>query len=503
MSYLIGLDVGSTSCKAVACDLNGHFLATSSRPTITDYLENGWSELDSDKLWSGVAACLKDVVDQVGADRCEGVAVATMNSTVLLDAEDRPLHPIISWLDVRTDKIAEEWKRTFGAEKIYQLTGINPNSVAGITKIQWIKNQYPELFSKAHRWLQMQDFISYKLTGAAKVSYTNACRTMAFDLNKREWSEDILNAAGIAPALMSEPVRSGSLVGAVLPSIEKLTGLRAGTPVFAGGIDYACGAFATGIIDTGQMLNSTGTSEQIMVVTDQPQTNPSYINQNFTSVLHVVNDKYYMMGMILASGGVFEWFKREFKGGSFDELVEEASRQPIGANGCMLLPYFAGRYSLSIDANAKGAFTGLTLATKRGDVVRSMIEGLCYEMMANLSGMQSISATNVHSIYAIGGAAKSDFWLQMKADVTGLTVKSKFVPESAALGAAMLAGLGAGVYASPADAVARMSHQEKIYQPNEQNHEKYQKIYKALYQDLYIALKEFNEKLAGVQNCLR
>lgn len=502
MAYLIGLDVGSTSCKAIACDINGRFLAECSQPTITNYLKNGWSEIDSDTLWNAIVVCIKNIVEQVSDERCEGLAVATMNSTVLLDEQDRPLHPIISWLDTRTDKIAEEWKKTYGAEAIYQITGINPNAVAGITKIQWIKKEYPELFSKANRWLQMQDFVSYKLTGVAKVSYTNACRTMSFDLTKREWSEKILTAAGIPVRLLSEPVRSGTRIGGILPVIEQLTGLKQGTPVYAGGIDYACGAFATGIVDTGQMLNSTGTSEQIMVVTDTPQTNPAYINQNFTSVTHVVNDKYYMMGMILASGGIFEWFKREFKCESFEELIEEAMQQPIGANGCMLLPYFCGRYSLGITATAKGAFTGLTLATKRGDIVRSIIEGLCYEMLANLLEMQHISNTDVHSIYSIGGAAKSDFWLQLKADVSGLVVKTKHVPQAAALGAAMLAGLGAGVYADAADAVRHMQHQEKSYYPVDRNYAKYQKIYQTLYRDLYGSLSSFNDKLAGLQEYL-
>lgn len=502
MSYLIGVDIGSTSCKAIACDLNGRFLGVASRPTMTNYLENGWSELDAEKLWHAAFSCIQEVVAKAGDGHCEGLAVASMNGTVLLDDQDHPLHPSISWLDVRSDKIAEEWKRVYGADKIYQITGINPNAVAGITKIQWIKQQYPELFSKARRWLQMQDFISYKLTGAAKVSYTNACRTMAFDLNTLDWSDEILKAAGIPRDLLSEPVRSGTIIGFVAPWAENQTGLKRGTPVYAGGIDYACGAFATGIMDAGQMLNSTGTSEQVLVVTDKPQTDPAYREQNFTCVTHVVNDKYYTMGMILASGGIFEWFKREFKCESFDELIQEAMKQPIGANGCMILPYFCGKYSLGSSATAKGAFAGLTLATKRGDIVRSIIEGLCYEMLANLAEIQRISSTNIHSIYTIGGAARSDFWLQMKADVTGITVKSKDVPEAAALGAAMLAGLGAKLFTSPADAVQHMGHPEKAYTPIDENHQKYQKIYKTLYRDLYNGLNEFNHKLSDIQECL-
>lgn len=496
MSYLIGIDAGSTSCKAIACDHSGRFLATAKKETVTHYRENGWAELNAEELWEAVAYCLQHITKELGGDTCDGVAVASMGADVLLNAKGHQVHPIIAWFDTRTDGVAKRWKENFGAEKVYQITGINPNSVAGITRMQWMKEKHPELFAQGNKWMQIQNFVSYKLTGEAKVSHTNACRTMAFDLNKRDWSDEILNVAGIDRTLLSEPVRSGTLIGEVTSGVESLTGLKAGTPVYAGGIDYVCGAFATGIIDSGQMLDSTGTSEQIIVITDKPQIDPRYMDQNFTSVAHVVNDKYYMMGMIVASGGIFEWFKREFQCASFEELINEAMAQPIGANGCMMLPYFCGRYTLGNDAAARGAFVGLTTATKRGDIVRALLEGLCYEMLGIIEGMQKISNTSIHSIYAIGGAAKSDFWLQMKADVTGIVIRSKHVPEAAALGAAMLAGIGAGIYASPADAVAKVCHPEKVYTPNQENHKKYRQIYERLNKGLYPALAEFHQKIA-------
>lgn len=498
MAYLIGIDAGSTSCKAIACDHSGHFLATAKMPTLTHYRENGWAELDAEEMWNAVEGCIQSIVEKLGGDTCDGVAVASMGADVLLDEKGDQVHPIIAWFDSRSDKIANRWKETLGAEAVYQISGINPNYVAGITRMQWLKEEHPELFQKGRYWLQIQSFVSFKLTGKAKVSYTNACRTMAFDLNKRDWSEEILKTAGIDKSLLSEPVRSGDFIGAVTPEVEKRTGLKRGTPVYAGGIDYVCGAFASGIIDSGQMLDSTGTSEQLIVVTDRPQVDPRHMDQNFTSVAHVVNDKYYMMGMIVASGGILEWFKREFHCASFDELMEEAARQPIGSNGCMLLPYFAGKYTLGSDAAARGAFVGLTTATKRGDMVRALLEGLCYEMLGILEGMQKISGTKVRSIYAIGGAANSDFWLQMKADVTGVTIRSKHVPEAAALGAAMLAGLGAGVYESPADAVARVRHPEKVYTPDLERHKQYRKIYETLNKGLYPALAEFHKNIAKI-----
>jgi xylulokinase len=500
MGYLMGIDIGSTNYKAIACDYKGKFLATSHRPSDTYYRENGRAEIDPAKLWLGVADCIKEIVEQLPGEKCEGIGIATNGEDVLLDRDGNPVYPTIRWFDTRTSKIAEKWK-TFGIEKAYEITGINPNPVAGITRMQWIKEHHPKRFANAHYWNQIQGFVSFKLTGEAKTSYTNACRTMAFDLRKRDWSDEILNAAGLSRKLLPKPVRSGDLVGRVIKDVAELTSLTVGTPVYAGGIDYACGAFATGIIDAGQMLDSTGTSEQIFVVTDEPQVNAKCMNENFTSVIHVVDDKYYMMGMIISSGGIFEWFKREFECTSFDELVAEAVKLPIGANGCMMLPHFCGRYTLGTDGNARGAFLGLTTGTKRGDFVRAIIEGLCFEMYSIINEIQKITHTKIESIYAIGGAAKSDFWLQTKADVTGIIVKSKHVPEAAALGAAMLAGLGAGIYTSSADAVAQVNFPEKVYLPNMENHKKYMKIYETLNQKMYPALAEFNKAVTEMQAC--
>ena len=247
------------------------------------------------------------------------------------------------------------------------------------------------------------------------------------------------------------------------------------------------------------MLDSTGTSEQLVAIVDNPPTDPEFIDKNFTSVSYVVDDKYYIMGMIVSSGGIFEWFKKEFRCESFEELIDEAEKQPIGANGCMMMPYFSGRFSLGNDPYARGAFLGVTRATKRGDFVRAIIEGLCFEMYSIIKEIEKISGKDIDSIYAIGGATKSDFWLQTKADVTGISVKSKNVPEAAALGAAMLAGLGSGIYKNSKDAINKVKFPEKIYYPNLDNHIRYMQIYEQLNSTMYPALIGFNKKVSEIQ----
>jgi xylulokinase len=503
VEYLIGIDVGSTNFKAIACRPDGKVLTEARRPGATTYKENGWAELDPMRLWRGVAACIKEVTENLPDDKCIGIGIASNGEDVIVDADGNPVYPTIRWFDTRTARIAASWDK-FGLERVYKITGIRPNPVAGITKMQWIKENAPEAYKKARWWISIQGFVGMRLTGEAKTSWCNACRTMAFDLEKRDWSDEILDAAGISRELFPQPVRSGECVGHVTPQAAEETGLPIGTPVYAGGIDYACGTFATGIIKSGQLLDSTGTSEQIVAVVDQPQTAPQYIEDNFTSVTYVVNDKYYMMGQIISSGGIFEWFKNTFPGATFDELVAEAEKMPIGSHGVMMLPYFSGRYTLGNDPAARGAFVGLTRAASRGDFVRALLEGLCFEMKAIIDRTQEISGSKVTSIYAIGGAANSPFWLQMKADVSGLRVYHRKVHESAAFGAAMLAGLGSGIYESPEDAVAKVSEHipETVYEPDEIHHLTYMKIYEKLYTQMYPALRQLNEGITEMQEKL-
>lgn len=497
MGYLLGIDAGSTNYKAVACDARGRFLAVSRQPANTHYLENGWAETSPELLWDGIAVCLREIAAQMQGETCDGIAVASSGEDVLLDAQMRSVYPAIRWFDTRTDAIASKWA-DFGRERVYGITGINPNPVASITKMQWIRENHPGSWSRAHYWIPISGFVSLKLTGEARAPWTNACRSMAFDLHRRDWSEEILAKAGIDRDLLAAPIRPGELIGSVTAAAAKETGIAEGTPVFAGGVDYACGTFATGIIKPGQMLDSTGTSEQLIAILDTPEVAPECMAQNFTSVSYVVNDTYYLMGMIVASGGIFEWFKKTFLCESFDLLVQEAAEEPPGARGCMMLPYFSGRHTLGSDPGARGAFAGLTRAVTRGCFVRAILESLCYEMYSIVQSMQRFSAQSVESIYAIGGAAKSDFWMQMKADVTEITVKSKEVPEAAALGAAMLAGLGAKIYESPEDAVRMVSFAEKCYVPDPARHAQYMKIYE-LQQELYPALREFHHKVSHLQ----
>ncbi|ADK14225.1 MULTISPECIES: FGGY-family carbohydrate kinase [Clostridium] len=503
MPCLVGIDVGTTNCKAVAYDIDGSIKAIAKHKTVTYYLEDNWTEFDPGQLWESVQTILKDLSNQLKGESIDGIAIASMGAAgVLLDENDNWIHRSITWFDTRTKQIADWWRKTLGDEKVYSITGFVPNPMAGITKIQWIKNKMPEKFNKVKHWLSMQDYIAYRLTGKAGVDYSIACRTMAMDLKNKCWSKEILNHANIPVDICSNLKRSGELVGRVSNKSSLLTGIKEGTPVYAGGMDYVCGAFASGLCESGEVLSAVGTSEQILMVTDEPANDIKNIKTNFTCVNYVVNDKYYIGGQVISSGVILDWFCNEIGKKNVSELVSEAEKSPIGAHGVMMLPHFRGKYVPGADPLSKGAFLGLTTSHTRGDVVRAILEGLCYESTVIIENLQEVTNKEISCVHVVGGAVNSPFWMQLKADILGKTIICLDVPEEVTLGAAMIAGIGSGVYSSPSDAIQKTRKNETVYKPDAECHEKYHMLMNEIYKHIYPALKETNYRINRISEIL-
>jgi len=496
LACLIGIDIGTTNCKAAAYTEDGMFKAVASRPTVTHYLENNWAEFDPGQIWDAVQDLLRDITRQLGGEKIDGIAVASMGAAgVLLNENDEWIHRSIAWFDTRTEGLAAKWREEFGSEEVFSISGFVPNPMAGITKVQWIRKQKPELFKGVKRWVSMQDYIVYRLTGEAVVDLSVACRTMAVDLKGRCWSDKILDHAQIPREICSTIKRSGELAGRVTNHSAGLTGIAAGTPVFAGGMDYVCGAFACGLTQSGQVLSAIGTSEQILMVVDEPANDIKHIDTNFTCVNYVVDDKYYIAGQVISSGVILDWFRTEMTKEDLTTLLDEAEKSPMGAKGAVLLPHFRGKYAPGADPLSKGALIGLTTSHTRGDLARAIIEGLCYESTTIIEGIQKIVEHEIETVNVVGGATKSPFWMQIKADILGKPVVCLNVPEAVTLGAAMLAGLGAGIYKDPEDAVRQTRRDETVYHQDPARHKAYRAMFENVYQNVYPALQGIHHKI--------
>jgi len=507
MSYLLGLDVGTTHLKAVIYDLEGRVVATALRPTATHHPRPQWAVYQPEEIWQGVAQAIREVLHQVGdPTQVEGLAAASMGEAgIPLDQAGEPLYPAIAWFDPRTLPQSQWWEERFGRYFVYRITGQTVYPYYSLLKLMWLRENEPRVFQQMKKWLCMEDFVNYRLTGAFATDYTIASRTMAFDQAKRAWSEEILGAVEVDPAIFPEIYPSGTVIGRVTARAAEETGLAPGTPVATGGHDHLCGALAAGVFQPGVLLDSTGTAEAVVTTLDAPILTEELCAAHYVCYSHVARGKYILLGHLNASGGSLEWFIEAFcqeeqrqaaeSGRSVYELLMEQAWKEPGAAGLFLLPHLRGGGTPTVDPRSRGALLGLTTAHGKGEVAQAIIEATCYWLRENIEFCERILGRPIHEIRAIGGAVKNPRWLQAKADVTGRTVEVPALEEATCLGAALLAGIGVGLYHDEADAVGRVYRAEQRIEPDRARAERYDRLYNEIYREIYPRLRELNLKI--------
>jgi xylulokinase len=369
-----------------------------------------------------------------------------------------------------------------------------------------VREEDPEAYSRAQTWLCVADFVAQRLSGEKAMDYSLASRTGLFDIDRREWSERLLEAAGIDRSLMPRLAPSGSPVGLVDRMASQLTGLPIGTPVFTGGHDHICGALAVGVTDEGAVLDSTGTAEAVLMVLKGPNTSRALCEAGFSVGCHTARDRYYLLGSLSTSGAVIEWLKDHLEAAAdidsdppvkdvYASLMDRAATVPPGSEGLLFLPYLRGSTTVHVDPLARGAFVGLAYNHRQAHLVRAALEGVCYELGAMLDVMRGLTGVTCRELTAIGGATRNDLWMGMKADVTGKAISAPALEEATTFGAALLAGLGAGVYLDEDDIRRAVELRRNVIHPDEERHRIYQGC-RRVYARLYPACKEVFQAIA-------
>ncbi|NLY51640.1 MAG: carbohydrate kinase [Firmicutes bacterium] len=510
MEYLLGLDIGTTHLKAGLFTLQGEAAAVKLASTPSRDLGGGRAVYDPEELWGRVSGLLREITGMLQPeDRILSIGIASMGEAgLLLDAEGKPLTPIIAWYDSRGEEVAG-WIDSFGAGRILEITGLSPDYIYSLLKLLWLKTNEPETVSRAKKWLCMMDYIIYRLTGEFATDYSIATRTMLFDINRKAWSEEIAQAAGLDLDLMPKAYPGGTVVGQVTESASQSTGLERGVPVCTGGHDHLCGAFAVGVFEPGKVLDSMGTAESLVAAYSKiPRLTPDVI-KGFGVGCHVVKDAYYLLGGIHASGLCVEWFRREFsspeqslaeeRGVSiYDILVEAADKSPVGAQGLMFIPHLRGAGPSDTNPHSRAAFLGIREYHERKDHVRAILEGLACEFAYTLRSSQDILGLDVSKIQAIGGGTKNRLWMEIKAAVLNMPIEIPAVQESTLLGAALLGGLGAGVYRDEYEALSETYRVLYTYEPDPKLVEQYRDLYEAYCRVLPLA-GEISRVIASYQ----
>jgi xylulokinase len=490
MDLLLGLDLGTTNIKGAAYDLAGTLLALTSRPTPTVTQGPRQAHHDPEALWAETVAVLRELVSRApSSGRILGLAIASIGEAgVPLDAQGQPLYPIIAWYDERTAPQAAWWAQEVGAEAIYRLTGLPLGHTFTLNKLLWLRAAEPEVYARMRRWLCVSDYLAYRLTGEGCMGYSLASRTMALDLRRRCWSAEMLSWAGVEPALLPELRPEGSLVGTVTPEAARATGLLQGTPVYVGGHDHVCGALASGVFEPGIVLDSTGTTEAELTTMTEIGERLEAAEMSFCLGCHVLPERYYVIGSVLGAGSTLQWLAEllwpeapQDREGALRRLTEEAASSPLGARGLYLLPHLAGAGSPQRDATARGVWVGLSVGHGRADLARAAMEGLAFELRLLWEALERFTGHPLDRVIVVGGGARNRFWTQIKADVTGRPLFLPQQSEAVTLGAALLAGLGAGVYAGPEELphLLRRGHVTCVV-PQRESRQRYDRRYRLL-----------------------
>lgn len=509
MTYLMGIDLGSTSLKSVIYDLEGNVVASSSCPTEK---HTPADEPDSvywkpEQIWGGTAAAIKEAVAQLSdPGLVKAVAVTGMGvDAVPLDEDGKWLYPFISWHDQRAMPQMQWWLDNIGAEKTYNAGGWAPWPINTALRMLWVEENEPEVHKRTHKWLLIEDFLNYMLCGKYATDYTMASCTLLFDQKTQNWSDEMLSLSRISRDVLSDPHPSGTPLGEVSKAASEATGLPEGTAVILGGHDHLCGALPVGAFKPGLLLDVTGTWEVVMSVVEKPVMTPELLAGGVTIQSHVAPGMYAGWGGAVASEMV-EWFRKEYGGAitqktddadnpDWAEFIAAAETSPAGARGAMFLPHMSGSSSPVSDGASRGVFAGLTTKSTQGDMLRAIFEGLDYQFLDIVTMMEEAMDFSVDRIVAVGGAVRNKFWMQNKADVTGRPIDVPAIEEATPLGAAILAGLGAGMYKDAQDAFDHVNKPGETYEPDEKLTTQYAEWFK-IYKELYPALKTVNQQLS-------
>ena len=500
--YLLAHDLGTSGNKATLYDEEGKLVASRTVAYSTRYFNGNWAEQEPAHWWRAVCDSTQALVAQVNPAEIAVVALSgQMMGCTVVDKHGEVLRPSILYCDQRAEKQAARILEQIDLKSFYGIVGHRVSSSYTLEKLMWIRDHEPELYARTHRTLCAKDYINFRLSGRMATDYSDASGTNAFDLNTFQWSEKIIGLAGVDGAMFPEPMDSARVLGEITTEAAAATGLKAGTPVAVGGGDGSCAGVGVGCIKPGTAYNYLGSSSWIALTVKRPIVDEQMRTMNWA---HCVPGYLHPSGTMQTAGSSFHWLKEVIctsecadaaaRGTSPYAMIDEAIKQsPPGANGVLFLPYMLGERTPWWNPNARGAFIGLNLASKREDVLRAVMEGITM----NLGIIVNIFRQHVpmDTITVIGGGARSAVWRQMMADIYGCRVESlNYLEEATSMGAAVIGGVAVGLFPD-FEVINRFIRVDHVSKPNPENQERYRRMAPVL-EKSYRALVDVYEDLA-------
>jgi xylulokinase len=491
---LLGIDVGTTGCKAAAFLPDGRCLAGAYREYPTLHVQEGWAELDSGAVWTKVCEAIREVAAGTRGDPVTALSVSSMGEAMVPVSSDRRiLANSILMSDRRGGEYVAALTGALGDRAFYEINPNIPGAHYSLPKLRWIKDHQPDLYGRTHRFLPWGDLVLYLLGGDPVTSYSLANRTLLFDIRAQDWSAPLLSLGRIERDKLPRPVRSGTVSGTIRDAVADDLGLPRGVQLVVGGHDQSCNALGAGIVQAGRAVCGIGTFECITPVYDRIPESSAMLANGLNVEHHVVPDLYVSF-LYNQSGSLVRWFRDTFAAADktlaapgvdlYDRLAAE---MPGAPTPLMVLPYFEVTGPPAYVSDLSGAILGLKTNTTRGEILKAIMESATFYFVDGLRGLAGLGI-DMTSFTATGGGAKSDAWLQIKADIYGVPMLRPRITEAGTLGAAMLAGVATGVYRSPQEAVSQGVQIERTFMPDAARHAQYRER-QAVFDRLYPTLR--------------
>lgn len=499
--YLLGIDIGTSACKIAVFDKTGRVLATGSADYPVYYPKAGWAEQNPEEWWSAICSAIPEVLAEgnIAPEDIAGIGIDGQSwSAIAVDKEGKVLTNTPIWMDTRAKDICEEFNGKIGADCIFALAGNSLQPSYTTAKIIWYQRNLPEVYEKIYKILQSNSYIAYKLTGIMTQDVSQGYGFHCFNMQTGAWDDEMCKALGIPKEILPDIYPCHEVIGTVTERAALESGLAVGTPVVAGGLDAACGTLGAGALHNGETQEQGGQAGGMSICTDTYKA-----DQRLILSFHVVPNCWLLQGGTTGGGGVMRWFEREFADfereegkrlgkNSLELLNVIAEKVAPGSDGVVFLPYMSGERSPIWDSDAKGVFYGLDFSKTKGHFVRAAMEGVAFSLKHNLEVAKEAGA-EVSVLRAMGGSANSLLWTQIKSDVTGKPIIVPSSDTATTLGAAILAGVGVGVYESFEEAVALTVENKRSHEPNVDHADVYEKNYE-IYLELYNQLKDTMKK---------
>jgi xylulokinase len=502
---LIGLDIGTTGCKAAAFDESGKLLSLNYEEYPLYMPEPDQCELEPEEIWSSVQRVVRQVSAAVKkTDPVRAIGISTLGDSVTpLDKKGSPIYRTVVGAADRRAVSQTDWiEKQVSRKKLFKMTGSPLHAFCTIPKILWFRENRPEIFKQAEKFTGWQEIIHTRLGLSPSIDYSLAGRTMLVNISTKDWAFDLFDVCDLDSGLFFPLASSSNVAGKIDRAGAGLLGLDPGVAVVTGGFDQCCCAMGAGVMEPGTAALTLGTLEAITVIYDTCRLEMPLLEGNHGCGFHILDDFYFSLGYVTTSGAVLKWYRDTL--GSVEVREALKTRQdpyeimvnstPDRPATVFALPYFSGTGTPWLDLSQRGTVFGLSLDTDRAEIIKGILDGICYEVRLNLDSMESAGLV-INHLRATGGGARSEKWMQLKADITGVPVETTGVSEAGCLGAAFLAGLGTGIYSSPGD-INSLVAVKKTFEPRVS--------FKKQYDEAYFCYKNLRERIRGLEiKCIK